>query len=32
MAANPEAFTPWFKIEWERIRREHAEVFAPRKG
>ncbi|HZR35627.1 MAG TPA: isopentenyl-diphosphate Delta-isomerase [Nevskia sp.] len=29
MAASPEAFTPWFKIEWARIRRDHAEVFAP---
>lgn len=29
IAANPEAFTPWFKIEWARIRREHAQVFAP---
>jgi len=29
MAANPEAFTPWFKIEWARIRSEHAQVFAP---
>ena len=29
MAAKPEAFTPWFKIEWQRIRREHAHVFAP---
>lgn len=29
MAARPEAFTPWFKIEWARIRRDHAAVFAP---
>ncbi len=29
MTAKPEAFTPWFKIEWARIRRDHAEVFAP---
>jgi isopentenyl-diphosphate Delta-isomerase len=29
IAANPEAFTPWFKIEWARIRRDHATVFAP---
>ena len=24
----PEQFTPWFKLEWARIRREHAHVFA----
>ncbi len=29
MAEQPQRFTPWFKIEWERVRREHAEVFAP---
>jgi isopentenyl-diphosphate Delta-isomerase len=29
MAAHPEAFTPWFKIEWARIRRDHAQAFAP---
>jgi isopentenyl-diphosphate delta-isomerase len=29
MAANPGAFTPWFKMEWERIGRDHAHVFAP---
>ncbi len=23
MAAQPEVFTPWFKLEWQRIRREH---------
>ena len=28
IAAQPEAFTPWFKIEWTRIRRDHAAVFA----
>jgi isopentenyl-diphosphate Delta-isomerase len=28
MAARPEAFTPWFKIEWERIRREHKQFLA----
>lgn len=28
MAADPDAFTPWFKIEWARIRREHPEVLA----
>ncbi len=27
---QPQCFTPWFKIEWERLRREHAEVFQPR--
>ncbi|MBB3104713.1 isopentenyl-diphosphate Delta-isomerase [Azomonas macrocytogenes] len=30
MAEQPQNFTPWFKIEWERLRREHTEVFAPR--
>jgi isopentenyl-diphosphate delta-isomerase len=29
MAARPDAFTPWFKIEWARIRAEHAQVFEP---
>jgi isopentenyl-diphosphate Delta-isomerase len=29
MTARPQTFTPWFKIEWERLRREHAQVFAP---
>ena len=29
IAAHPERFTPWFKIEWDRLRREHAHVFAP---
>lgn len=24
MAVRPESFTPWFKLEWTRIRREHA--------
>lgn len=28
IAAHPERFTPWFKIEWDRLRREHAHVFA----
>lgn len=23
MAARPEAFTPWFKLEWARIKRDH---------
>ncbi len=27
--ATPEAFTPWFKIEWARMRREHSEVMTP---
>ncbi len=26
MASQPQAFTPWFKIEWERLRREHPQV------
>lgn len=25
---QPHLFTPWFKIEWERIRRDHADVLA----
>ena len=29
MAQQPQTFTPWFKIEWERLRREHAQAFAP---
>lgn len=29
MAAEPEAFTPWFKIEWARIRSGHPEVLTP---
>lgn len=28
MAAQPQTFTPWFRIEWERLRGEHADVFA----
>ncbi|MDB5985854.1 MAG: isopentenyl-diphosphate delta-isomerase [Nevskia sp.] len=27
--AQPAAFTPWFKIEWARLRREYSEVMAP---
>ncbi len=26
--AQSQLFTPWFKIEWERLRREHAHLFA----
>ena len=29
ISARPQTFTPWFKIEWERLRREHPQVFAP---
>ena len=29
IAAQPEMFTPWFKIEWDRLRREHAHVLQP---
>lgn len=29
MNARPQTFTPWFKIEWERLRGEHPDVFAP---
>ncbi|GAC1628726.1 MAG: isopentenyl-diphosphate Delta-isomerase [Nevskia sp.] len=27
--AKPAQFTPWFKIEWARIRAQHAGVYAP---
>jgi isopentenyl-diphosphate delta-isomerase len=26
IASAPETFTPWFKIEWERLLREHPQV------
>jgi isopentenyl-diphosphate delta-isomerase len=29
MTQQPQTFTPWFKIEWERLRRKHSQVFAP---
>ncbi|WP_416424891.1 isopentenyl-diphosphate Delta-isomerase [Pseudomonas sp. App30] len=29
IAERPHTFTPWFKSEWQRLRRDHAEVFAP---
>lgn len=29
MAENPQIFTPWFKLEWMRLRQEHAEVLTP---
>ncbi|MDR3416764.1 MAG: isopentenyl-diphosphate Delta-isomerase [Nevskia sp.] len=32
MAAQPERFTPWFMIEWQRIRREHPQVLASAGG
>ncbi len=28
IATDPEQFTPWFKIEWARIRAQHAQVLA----
>ncbi len=28
MAEQPGQFTPWFRIEWERLRQAHAELFA----
>lgn len=28
MSENPENFTPWFKLEWWRIRRDHADDLA----
>ncbi len=29
LAQQPHLFTPWFKIEWQRLRREHADLFTP---
>lgn len=29
IAAQPQTFTPWFKIEWERLRREYPHVLVP---
>lgn len=29
VAGRPAQFTPWFKIEWARIRAQHASVYAP---
>ncbi|TAM13099.1 MAG: isopentenyl-diphosphate Delta-isomerase [Nevskiaceae bacterium] len=29
MAAHPETFTPWFKIEWARIKRDHHQELVP---
>jgi len=29
IAADPTRFTPWFKIEWARIRNEHPELLQP---
>ena len=28
IVSKPEQFTPWFKIEWARIRAQHAGVYA----
>jgi len=30
IAAEPERFTPWFKLEWERIRAEHLDALLTR--
>lgn len=32
MAEAPGAFTPWFRQEWARIRRDHADVLLTRSG
>jgi isopentenyl-diphosphate delta-isomerase len=32
IAADPAAFTPWFKMEWTRIRRDHAGALAALTG
>jgi isopentenyl-diphosphate delta-isomerase len=29
IATKPQTFTPWFKIEWERLRREYPHVLVP---
>ncbi len=29
LASEPERFTPWFKMEWQRIRTEHADWLLP---
>jgi isopentenyl-diphosphate Delta-isomerase len=29
LACAPETFTPWFKLEWDRVVREHPQVLAP---
>lgn len=29
MAQRPDAFTPWFKLEWKRIKQDHGEYLAP---
>ncbi|EPC01015.1 hypothetical protein L861_10610 [Litchfieldella anticariensis FP35 = DSM 16096] len=30
MSDNPDIFTPWFKMEWQRIRRDHSDVMENR--
>ncbi|MBN8726335.1 MAG: isopentenyl-diphosphate Delta-isomerase [Xanthomonadales bacterium] len=30
MEQYPERFTPWLKLEWQRLRSDHPELFAPR--
>lgn len=32
MASNPDSFTPWFKMEWTRIKRDHADELAALTG
>jgi len=32
LAASPEAFTPWFRMEWERLRSDFADRLAPSAG
>lgn len=29
IASAPETFTPWFKLEWERLLRDHPQVLGP---
>ncbi len=29
LAGHPERFTPWFKLEWTRLRTDHASIFVP---
>jgi isopentenyl-diphosphate delta-isomerase len=28
LAETPEVFTPWFKLEWQRLKTEHADTLS----
>ena len=30
LTGRPEAYTPWFKLEWARLREDHADLLTPR--